>query len=141
MWLMMQLGCSEDGACPCSCDYAVDQGCACRDLVGPVLFTMDKSTVHALYPLTFIKNTPLDPYEETVFVDANTCVDGDDAEIPSCNWLSLDNEIQEHSQVISKCHYPFKVPLLQPSSMKGLDSELREKLPCTANVQFGEPNV
>lgn len=89
--------CSDDGVCPCQCNYAVDEGCTCRDLKGTVSVGVTKSPVLLMYPLTYMRNVNYYATEEVVYT--YDCEDGALAEIPTCNWLSIDNEIQDDSQV------------------------------------------
>lgn len=47
--------CSTDGKCPCSCNYATDQGCTCRNLAESINVTLTKSPVYSTYPLTYVQ--------------------------------------------------------------------------------------
>ena len=89
--------CSDNGVCPCACNYAVDASCTCRDLDGTVTITVTKSPVKVLYNLSYIKNVNYLATEETIVTE--NCEDQASAEIPTCSWLLLDGEIQAHSQV------------------------------------------
>ena len=89
--------CSDDGVCPCACDYAVDASCTCRDLDGTVTVTVTKSPVNVRYNLGYIKDVNYLSYEEAVY--SETCEDSAAAAIPTCNWFSYKGEIQADSQV------------------------------------------
>lgn len=54
---------STDGVCPCTCNYATDPTCSCRDIASPVNVTVTKSPVYATYPLIYEKSYNSKPYE------------------------------------------------------------------------------
>ena len=56
--------CSATGTCPCSCNYATDAGCTCRDLTQAINVQMTKSPVYASYPLTYAQAFNSKPYEQ-----------------------------------------------------------------------------
>ena len=89
--------CSDDGICPCECNYDLDEGCTCRDIDGSISISITKSPVSLLYPTTYIRNIQYYPTEETIYTD--NCKDGPHETIPTCSWLSIGGEIQEDSQV------------------------------------------
>lgn len=62
--------CSANGVCPCSCNYATDSGCQCRDIKQAINVTLTKSAVYATYPLTYVKAFNYQPYEVT---NSRTC--------------------------------------------------------------------
>jgi hypothetical protein len=78
--------CSEDGICPCSCNYAVHQGCTCRDLKGPVAINVTKSEVAMLYPVSPTGTwVPYHIYEEAV--NASNCnAAGAYPDPVTCGW-------------------------------------------------------
>lgn len=45
--------CSGSGGCPCTCNYATDAGCTCRDLKDTLNVTITKGAVYASYPLIY----------------------------------------------------------------------------------------
>ena len=57
------LVCSGSGGCPCSCNYAVDSGCQCRDLAEALDVTITKTAVYASYPLIYQQAFNYQPYE------------------------------------------------------------------------------
>jgi hypothetical protein len=58
--------CSDDGICPCTCNYAVHVGCTCRDLKGPVAINVNKSAVSVIYPGSYLRWVDQQPREETI---------------------------------------------------------------------------
>ena len=54
---------SQDGVCPCTCDYVADASCTCRNLAGALNITLSKSAVYASYPLQYVQNFNFKPYE------------------------------------------------------------------------------
>ncbi len=54
---------STDGVCPCTCDYATDASCTCRDLQQTLVVTLTKTPVWASYPLTYLASFNYEPYE------------------------------------------------------------------------------
>jgi hypothetical protein len=63
-YLNFDAGCSEDGVCPCQCNYASDPTCACRDIDGRISIHVTKSDVRLLYPLTYAKTINYYPIEQ-----------------------------------------------------------------------------
>lgn len=60
--------CSQDGTCPCTCNYAKDSSCTCRDLQQAVNVRLAKSPVYNTYPLTYAQSFNFRPTEVcTVF--------------------------------------------------------------------------
>ena len=57
------LPCSGSGGCPCSCNYATDSTCQCRDLAQALNVTITKSAVYASYPLIYQQAFNYQPYE------------------------------------------------------------------------------
>ena len=55
--------CSATGTCPCSCDYASDSTCTCRDLRQTVNVRLAKSPVYSTYPLTYAQAFNFRPQE------------------------------------------------------------------------------
>ena len=55
--------CSSDGKCPCTCNYASDVGCTCRDLSQTINVTLVKTPVYNTYPLTYVQAFNYAPYE------------------------------------------------------------------------------
>ena len=55
--------CSGSGGCPCSCNYATDSTCQCRDLAQALNVTITKSAVYASYPLLYQQAFNYQPYE------------------------------------------------------------------------------
>lgn len=55
--------CSEDGRCPCSCDYVTDPTCGCRDIAGGLNVSLTKTPVYATYPLLYARSFNAKPYE------------------------------------------------------------------------------
>ena len=96
--LQYQLLCvSEDGKCPCSCDYAKDRGCTCRDLQGSITVSVTKSPVALLYPLTYTKTVNYYPIEKVEYT--NKCRAGALETSPTCGWYYRDGEQVVDSQV------------------------------------------
>ena len=99
--------CSDDGFCPCACNYAVDASCTCRDLDGTVTITVTKPPVHVLYRLKYIRNADFHPYEEAIYMQDN-CDDrpleiasnGLPTRNGSCDWHSDSHGYKPHSQVL-----------------------------------------
>lgn len=91
------LVCSEDGQCPCTCDYSVDAACTCRDLQGSVTVHVTKSPVALLYPVTYLKTVNYLPLEKVQHAD--NCKDGDFEDNPTCGWYHIDGERATDSQV------------------------------------------
>ena len=56
-------GCSGSGGCPCTCNYATDSTCQCRDLAQALNVTITKSAVYASYPLIYQQAFNYQPYE------------------------------------------------------------------------------
>ena len=56
-------GCSSDGVCPCTCNYASDPGCTCRDVASAINVTLSKTPVYASYPLQYVQSYNYQPYE------------------------------------------------------------------------------
>ena len=86
------LSCSTDGKCPCTCNYATDAGCTCRDLAQSINVTMTKSPVYATYPLTYVKSFNSKPYEAVIMVGGNnaisSCEAGGSSAPPTCGWAT-----------------------------------------------------
>ena len=62
--LQYQLDCiSEDGNCPCNCDYSTDKDCKCRDLQGSISITVTKTDAALLYPLIYARTVNYYPIE------------------------------------------------------------------------------
>jgi hypothetical protein len=61
--MALSLHCSEDGKCPCSCDYVTDPTCGCRDIAGGVDVSLTKTPVYATYPLLYARSFNAKPYE------------------------------------------------------------------------------
>lgn len=61
--VVLLLCCSEDGKCPCSCDYVTDPTCGCRDIAGGVNVSLTKTPVYATYPLLYTRSFNAKPYE------------------------------------------------------------------------------
>ena len=62
--LQYQLDCiSEDGNCPCNCDYSTDKNCKCRDLQGSISITVTKTDAALLYPLIYARTVNYYPIE------------------------------------------------------------------------------
>lgn len=55
--------CSTNGKCPCTCNYATDPTCTCRDLAQTINVTLAKTPVYAVYPLTYVQSFNSKPYE------------------------------------------------------------------------------
>ena len=55
--------CSSDGTCPCTCNYATDASCTCRDLAQSINVTLTKTAVYNTYPLTYVQAFNYAPYE------------------------------------------------------------------------------
>ena len=93
------MSCSNDGTCPCACNYAVDAGCICRDLDGTVTVTVNKPPVSVRYKMgPWMTTVHQLPVEEPVYVD--TCVDAAASATPTCGWWDHDwRGVQADSQV------------------------------------------
>ena len=68
--------CSATGTCPCSCNYATDAGCTCRDLTQAINVQMTKSPVYASYPLTYAQAFNSKPYEQVAVLCPLCCEQG-----------------------------------------------------------------
>lgn len=68
--------CSSDGNCPCTCNYATDIGCTCRDLAQSVNVTITKTPVYATYPLTYQQAFNFKPYEVCTHACMNAGMNG-----------------------------------------------------------------
>lgn len=91
------LCCSEDGVCPCSCDYSQDTSCSCRDLEGVLSVQVTKSAVSLLYPLIYARTVNYAPIEKAVY--KQNCRDGALDDNPTCGWYMLDGQRVADSQV------------------------------------------
>lgn len=91
------LDCSEDGVCPCSCDYSRDSACQCRDLEGALSIQVTKSAVSLLYPLLYARTVNYSPIEKAVY--KQNCRDGALDDTPTCGWYLLDGQRVPDSQV------------------------------------------
>jgi hypothetical protein len=99
-YLNFDAGCSEDGVCPCQCNYASDPTCACRDIDGRISIHVTKSDVRLLYPLTYAKTINYYPIEQVHY--GGSCKDGALEPVPTCGWYLLDGEKIDDSQVCVK---------------------------------------
>lgn len=54
---------SGSSGCPCTCNYATDSTCQCRDLAETLNVTITKSAVYASYPLIYQQAFNYQPYE------------------------------------------------------------------------------
>lgn len=63
--------CSDDGVCPCACNYAVDASCTCRDLAGAIIVTITRPPVVAVYRMKGIRSADFRPYEEVIYMQDN----------------------------------------------------------------------
>lgn len=59
------LQCSGSNGCPCTCNYATDPTCQCRDLAEAINVTITKSPVYTAYPLTYQQAYNFNPTEVT----------------------------------------------------------------------------
>ena len=59
---------SADGTCPCSCNYATDPSCACRDIERSINVTLTKTAVYATYPLLYVQSFNYKPVEVRCFL-------------------------------------------------------------------------
>ncbi len=50
---VLPIQCSGSSGCPCTCNYATDPGCTCRDLKDTLNVTITKGAVYASYPLIY----------------------------------------------------------------------------------------
>lgn len=99
--LQYQLACiSDNGKCPCDCDYSRDAGCTCRDLQGSITVSVTKSPVALLYPLTYAKTVNYYPIEKVEYT--NQCRDGALIDSPTCGWYYRDGQRVTDSQVPSR---------------------------------------
>ncbi|CAG9465795.1 unnamed protein product [Pedinophyceae sp. YPF-701] len=103
--LEVQLSCvnSPDGQCPCSCNYATDPGCICRDVQDTFTVTLTKSPIYASYPLEYVKSFPGRAIEGIVRTgsgaDAGQCEAGALSSNPTCGWIyDKDGDRVEGSQ-------------------------------------------
>ena len=83
--------CSPDGECPCTCDYASDASCTCRDVASPLNVTLTKTAATATYPLQYVQSFNAKPYEQIIMTGGrnavSSCVDGALAAAPTCGWF------------------------------------------------------
>lgn len=99
--LQLGLACvgSSDGRCPCSCNYATDAGCGCRDLQQALSLRLTKSVLAASYPLTYLQSFNYKPTEIILRPSDNRCRDGDLEENPTCGWYYAGGKKLADSQV------------------------------------------
>ena len=65
--------CSGSGGCPCTCDFATDVGCQCRDLAETINITVTEGPVYGTYPLTYQQAYNWQPTEVPPPHAATTC--------------------------------------------------------------------
>ena len=66
--------CSDDGVCPCACNYAVDASCTCRDLAGAIIVTITRPPVVAVYRMKGIRSADFRPYEEVIYMQTTVTI-------------------------------------------------------------------
>ncbi|KAK9858858.1 hypothetical protein WJX84_008886 [Apatococcus fuscideae] len=83
---------STNGKCPCSCNYATDPTCTCRDLAQTINVTLTKTPVYAVYPLTYVQSFNSKPYEAVILTGGShtltSCSDGAASNSPTCGWAT-----------------------------------------------------
>lgn len=89
---------SSTGRCPCSCDYAADAGCTCRDLNATVSVALTKSPVAANYPLTYRQQFNYKPYEVMLRPNSGSCSAGGGGSTPTCGYWYYNNVAQPNSE-------------------------------------------
>ncbi|KAK9799370.1 hypothetical protein WJX73_004741 [Symbiochloris irregularis] len=100
---------STDGACPCTCNYATDAVCTCRDLAQSINVTLTKTPVYATYPLTYQQAFNYKPYEAVILTGAgntvHSCSAGALASTPTCGWAldSLGRQIYNSQGFCCSC--------------------------------------
>lgn len=59
---------SDARRCPCDCNYISQPNCDCRDLTTTALVRLERSPVHAAFPLTYLRTFNARPYEVRIYM-------------------------------------------------------------------------